>query len=139
MRRALLLLLTLWAAPLAGAAEASPDIRTCYVLWEAQCFEIHNARKRDITHHILLTNGPVRIATARPECPDQGLLEPEARQTLLNAFNARIERIDGCSPLDELQSRSAPEAAPLVERFQRLKAPHDDRQVHILDPPQAGS
>lgn len=119
---------------IAGAARAEGV--DCYVLWEAQCFEVHDARSRDITHHILMTDGPVRLDTGAESCDaDTPVLKKEPRQSLLADFNARM----GCESLDELKSRASKQAEPLVERFQRLREPHERRKVHLLDPPEAGS
>ena len=121
-----------------GAARA--EGRDCYVLWEAQCFEIHDAQSRDITHHVVMTDGPIQLRVQADRCEAEApVLRDKPRQALLAAFNERMADIDGCEPLDKLKSRASKQAEPLVERFQRLREPHERRVVHLLDPPEAGS
>ncbi len=123
---------------IAGASRA--EGRNCYVLWQAQCFEIHDAQNRDITHHVLMTNGPIRLRVQADSCDAQApVLQRKPRQALLAEFNQRMADIDGCAPLDKLKRRASEQAGPLVERFQRLREPHERRKVHLLDPPEAGS
>lgn len=125
-------------ALLSGAAGA--EERGCYVLWEAQCFEIHDAEKRDITHHILMTDGPVELQVDAGSCNNEKeLLQAQQRQALQAAFSERMADIDGCAPPDELNTRTSKRIEPLVERFERLQTPHERREVYILDPPQPGS
>lgn len=123
---------------IAGAARA--EGRHCYVLWETQCFEVHDAQSRDITHHLLMTDGPIRLEVQADSCDAEApVLQEKPRQALLDAFNERMADIDGCDPLEELKSRASEQAEPLVERFQRLKESNKRREVHILDPPEVGS
>ncbi len=125
-------------ALLAGPARAGD--RSCYVLWEAQCFEIHDAETRDITHHILMTDGPLQLQAQADTCSsEQMLLKDGKRQSLRAAFRKRMGNIDGCEPLDELKSRTSQQAEPLVERFQSLREPNKNREVHILEPPDTGT
>ena len=122
------------------AGTVRSEDRACYVLWEAQCFEIHDAESRDITHHIVMTDGPIRHRVQADSCgAEVPVLNEEPRQALLDKFNERMRAIDGCEPLDELKHRAADRAGPLVERFQRLREPHERRKIHLLDPPEAGS
>jgi len=122
------------------ASAARAEGRDCYVLWEAQCFEIHDAQSWDITHHVFMTDGPVRLKVQADSCDTEApVLQEKPRQALLEAFNEHMAEIDGCNPLDELESRASEQAEPLVERFQRFREPHEHRKVHLVEPPKAGS
>lgn len=123
---------------IAGAARA--EGRHCYVLWETQCFEVHDAQSRDITHHLLMTDGPIRLEVQGDSCEiGSPLLDKEQRQALRNAFARHTDDIDGCQLPDQLDRRVEKHSEPLVERFQRLKESNKRRKVHILDPPEPGS
>lgn len=126
----------LWVA-LALGGTARAEAARCYYLWETQCFEIHDARTRDITHHQLITDGPVSLAAEGESCDArlEQARDERARKDLLAAFNKRIQRIDGCSALERLEPRifERPEAA--VEYHRRQTRPHERKKVHKVKAP----
>lgn len=117
---------------------ARAETSRCYYLWEAQCFEIHDARTRDITQHLLITDGPASLEAEGESCDARltRALDDRAGGDLLAAFNKRIGRIDGCNTLDSLEPRIFRQPGPALEHLRRRTRPHDRKEVYKVAAPE---
>lgn len=126
-------------AMLAGPALAEPGER-CYVFWASECFEIRDARTRDISHHVLITRGPRSWERTAATCEQslEAQLNADQRAQLLEDFNDIIEDIDSCDSLKKPPTQVFENADDALERYRRLTRPGGHKEIHEIDPPRPG-
>lgn len=135
---ALLLPLLCLLASVARAADAPEQGARCYYFWAHECFEIRNARTRDITDHILITGGPHSL----PAVPGQSCaatvnnaLSVDQRGKLLDHFNHVLDDIDGCHHLSSLKPEVFPDARAATQARGKLTRPNSHRKIHRIPDP----
>ena len=123
-----LLFTVLIALPIPSLAQA------CHYYWTTDCFEIRDARSRDITHHVLVSRGVyTRQPAAGAQCDVEGLaLSTDHLAAVLKRFNRTLKKIDGCATLDSLTPRTFADAAEASSAWRRLQKERAFKQVHEI-------
>lgn len=120
-----------------AAVAETDDHSQCLVFWATQCYQIHDARTRDITHHMLITRGPIGFSAGDAGC-EAGLdqrLDAEEQAALLEDFNDILEDIDGCQTLETLPLELFEDADAALARYRRHTREHSRTRIHELHPP----
>jgi hypothetical protein len=135
MRAATLILALLLTVAAGGAEDAGGD--QCFVFWASQCFEIRDARTRDITHHVLITRGPSSLQRQNADCEARlkASLEADEKADLLEQFNDVLEDIDGCDTLETPPTRLYGNAEEAIRDYRRLTREGSRTKLHRLAPP----
>jgi hypothetical protein len=121
-----------------GLAWADEADRACYYFWQAQCFEIRDAARRDITHHVFVTRGPRAFrAPAEQRCEDAlaNKLDGTREAALLAQFRKRMKKVDSCPELTKLKVRVQDNGEAVLERYRRLTRESKHKELHEIDPP----
>lgn len=119
------------ACLLTGVAAADQ----CHYFWTTDCFEIRDARTRDIVHHVLVSGGPYDAGQAESgQCPDrvQAQLDAEHRASVLKRFNKALGKLDGCRTLDQLEPRVFADGTTATEDWRRLQGERKFKQIHRI-------
>ena len=120
----------LLASPVLSRAEEQ-----CHYLWTTDCFEIRDARTRDITHHVLVSSRTYNAGTAGAgQCAahvEQSLDEAH-REAVLKRFNKVLRKLDGCAELSSLSPDVFADGASASEEWQRLQKARTFKQTHII-------
>lgn len=135
----LVTVLALLLAAASAPAEQAPS-RQCFVFWASQCFEIHDARTRDITHHVLITRGPVSLPAGTASCEDavDRRLSADARADLLDDFNDVLEEVDGCKELKTPPLKAYEDSESALADYRRLTREGSRTRLHEFKAPPLG-
>lgn len=132
-RSVLLAALLLWGQATPAQEQAG---KRCFVFWASQCFEIRDARNRDITHHVLITRGPVSLDTEGDcEATLESRLSVDQRADLLDEFNDVLEDINGCDTLGKAPARVFTASDQAIAAYRRLTRKGSRTRFHELSPP----
>jgi len=126
MRHLVVVVLALLAAPVQAGQ--------CYYYWFSDCFEIRDARSRDIVHHVLLGTEPLTFEAADGQCEATAasLLDAAIEQAAVKRFNKVLKRLDGCKTLDSLRPRVFAEGQEAFDSFRKYAGERAFRQVHTV-------
>lgn len=106
----------------------------CHYYWTTDCFEIRDARSRDITHHVLVSAGVYSRQLAEgAQCSAEGLaLSADHLGDVLKRFNRTLKKIDGCRQLDTLSPQTFSDATQASQAWRRLQKARAFKQVHEI-------
>ena len=124
-----LLAVLMLAGPLAARADQ------CHYFWATDCFEIRDARSRDITHHVLLSSRAYDAGPAEAgQCPAlvSDSLDEAHREEVLKRFNKVLRKLDGCAEATTLNPRVFPDGASATAEWRRLQTERTFKQTHII-------
>lgn len=126
IKHALIASLSLLAMPVAA--------QPCHYYWSTDCFEIRDARSRDITHHVLVSGGVyARELAGGAQCNAEGLgLSADHLGDVLKRFNRTLKKIDGCKQLDSLTPDTFSDATRASQEWRRLQKTRAFKQVHEI-------
>lgn len=126
MRYLVVVVLALLAAPVQAGQ--------CYYYWFSDCFEIRDARTRDIVHHVLLGPEPHVFETADGQCAATAasLLDAAIEQAAVKRFNKVLRRLDGCKTLDSLRPKVFADGPAAFDSFRKHAAEQSFKQVHTI-------
>lgn len=113
---------------LAGAASA----QQCYYYWTADCFEIRDAARRDIVHHVLLSRSPREFQATSGQCEltIEERLGIDERGAALKRFNRILGRIEGCARLADLKPLVFTDGPEAFESYEKLLTERSFKVVH---------
>jgi len=123
------LLLIVLCPAFASAAE-------CHYLWTTDCFEIRNSLRRDMTHHVLLSNQQYSFAVDGAQQCDVALdsqLTKQQRAQVLKLFNRRLKKLSGCKQLDYLEPHFFADKAGALKEWQRLAEERGFKTLHLIE------
>lgn len=126
MRYLVVVVLALLAAPVQAGQ--------CYYYWFSDCFEIRDARTRDIVHHVLLGPEPHAFEAADGQCAATAasLLDAAIEQAAVKRFNKVLRRLDGCKTLDSLRPKVFADGPAAFDSFRKHAAEQSFKQVHTI-------
>lgn len=126
MHRLLLMAILLAAAP--GYAAQ------CFYFWTSDCFEIRDARSRDISHHVLLSAGPYEVESLGGDCREavNSQVDSEHLQRVLKRFNKVLRKYKACPLLDELRPQVFEDGPAAHAEWQRLQTPRSFKEIHNI-------
>lgn len=123
------LLLALLLAASTGAASAAQ----CYAFWVTECFELRDALRRDLTHHVVLSLDSPHLFEAAPgQCAAtlDRLLGEAGRREVLRRFNRVLGKIRGCALLEALEPVVLEDGAEAYRRYRELERETPIGRVH---------
>lgn len=126
MRHLVVVVLALLAAPVQAGQ--------CYYYWFTDCFEIRDARSRDIVHHVLLGQEPHTFEAADGQCEATAasLLDAATEQAAVKRFNKVLKRLDGCKTLTSLSPRVYADGPAAFDSFRKHAEERAFKQVHTI-------
>lgn len=117
------------------AVSAPAMAAQCHYFWTTDCFEIRDARTRDITHHVLLSSRPYDAGEAEAgQCPAlvESQIDDEHRERVLKRFNKVLRRLDGCEQVESLTPRVFEDGVSATEEWRRLHQERNFKLPHII-------
>lgn len=107
----------------------------CYFYWASTCFEIRDARNRDIVHHVLLSAAPGTFEVGDGEQCETAAgarLDVDSQAQALKRFNKTLKRLDGCRTLDLLEPQVFSDGEEAFHSFRKLNEPRPFKEVHTI-------